>query len=126
MHRLFRVARRVVGVPAFHFASKPLTSIRKKLMEEGGDSKMAKTFSMQKICAMINVKVMGLMQFYDHNEGIRYPEGGSVQLYDASDRLLGEMSLRDAMARAHEQKLDLVMRNSATNPATVKMMDYKR
>lgn len=30
------------------------------------------------------------------------------------------------MAKAHSVKLDLVMRNSATDPATVKLMDYKR
>ena len=84
--------------------------------------------NMKRICYMINVKVgsHNYSQYYDHNETIRYPLGNAVQLYDQYDRLLGEMSLKEAMSRAHTQKLDLVMRNSATNPATVKLMNYKR
>ena len=67
-----------------------------------------------------------MRQYYDHNEGIVYPAEGPVLLYDPEDRLIGEMSFQQAMVKAHEAKLDLVLRNRATEPATMRIMDFKR
>ncbi len=55
------------------------------------------------------------------NERIRFPE---IRVIDSEGEQLGIMTPRDALAKAEEQDLDLVLVSESAKPPVCKIMDY--
>ncbi len=64
-------------------------------------------------------------RYYQSNEEIDFEAGHVVNVYDENNVNIGNMSYAEAFDLAASLGKDLVLRNSATDPPLVKIMDYK-
>ena len=78
---------------------------------------------------MINTKTLCDLigsRYYPHNEEINLMDDSTVKCFDENDKLLGDMTLREAFLAAQSAEKDIVLRNEKITPPVVKIMNYKK
>jgi len=65
-------------------------------------------------------------RFYPVNEEITLAKDAVVQLFDDQDMNLGTINFEDALQKAKEKGLDIVLRSISTNPPICKIMNYRK
>jgi len=78
---------------------------------------------------MINTKTLCDLigsRYYPHNEEIDMIDSTLVKCFDENDKMLGEMTLREAFLASQSAKKDIVLRNARISPPVVKIMNYKK
>jgi len=85
---------------------------------------LSKAASSRKISTKLLCDISGT-RYYESNEEIDLEAHKKVNLFDENNVNIGVMKFREAYELTMSLGKDIVMRNRATNPPVLKIMDYK-
>ena len=88
------------------------------------EAKSARSASSRKISTKLLCDVSGT-RYYESNEEIDMGPNHAISVFDENNVNIGQMSFAEGFALAVSLGKDIVLRNRATDPPVMKIMDYK-
>ena len=88
------------------------------------DSAKSRMTSSRKISTKLLCDISGT-RYYESNDEIDFGPKHNVKVFDENNVMIGVMHFSEALGLAVSLGKDLVLRNKATDPPVVKIMDYK-
>ena len=88
------------------------------------EARQSQAASSRRISTKLLCDISGT-RYYESNEEIDFAGSHSVNVFDDNNVNIGIMSFKEAFELSTSLGKDIVLRNKATNPPVLKIMDYK-